>query len=150
MNYKYLLFFITFLCNVSMAQQNITDNSVIIINPVRWGTVVYVKAEKKVKEKLLKEFKLLDENSFESCYLDYDDYENWYCSKNPEMVFQGLGGHGQRRNEIMLCKTNDFFSEYKYFSKEMFIKYNCLISVFDSDSNSYEFHTIKEWFGDDA
>ena len=150
MNYRLLFFLILFLCNRSTAQEEVPDGVVIMINPVRWGTIVYVKSEELTKRKLLNEFKVLNREVFDGCHLENGNYESWYCNKEPAMVFQGLDGYGNKSKEVMLCEENNFFSKYKYFNKEMFIKYNCIVAYLDIESDLYEFYTILEWFGDDA
>ena len=87
MNYRLLFFLILFLCNRSTAQEEVPDGVVIMINPVRWGTIVYVKSEELTKRKLLNEFKVLNREVFDGCHLENGNYESWYCNKG-KLVLQ--------------------------------------------------------------
>ncbi len=149
MKLRLIIFAMFLFSSNSVAQDSSELEGLVMYNPIVWGTIVYIEASGSTKKQLLKIFRVEISKPSHHCSTEYDDYENWYCDKEPELVFRGLDGYGKRRDEAMLCQENKFFSEYKYLNKEMFIQYGCLVASWGPEPDMYEFHTINEWFGDE-
>lgn len=147
MKLKLVSFLLCFYSGNLIAQMETEMEKLVMINPITWGTIVYIEASKSTNIKLLKKFRAEISKPSHRCNSKYDDFENWYCEKEPELVFSALDEYGKTRDEAMLCQTDKSFVEYKYLSKEMFIQNHCLVASWESDKNVYEFHTTSEWFG---
>ena len=149
MKLKLVTFLLCLFSGNSIAQIEAELEDLVMISPIVWGNVVYIEASSSTNRQLLEKFRAEISKSSHHCNSKYDDYENWYCDKEPELVFRALDGYGKKRDEAVLCRRNKFFNEYKYLNKEMFIQYGCLVASWELDKDIYEFHTTSEWFGDE-
>lgn len=147
MKYRFAIVVVVFISTLSVAQEPSKKEGVVLINPITWGTMVYKRAKNSTMNTLIKEFAAVKKQPFHLCNSNYDRYEHWYCDSKPDIAFQAIDGNGELRNEVMLCQTNKFFKEYKYFNKEIFIQYNCLVASWWPEVDAYEFHTVDEWLG---
>ena len=147
MKYRFSIVVVVFISTLSVAQESSNKEEALLINPITWGTMVYKRAKNSTMNTLLMEFAVAKKQPFHLCNLDHDRYEHWYCDSKPDIAFQAIDGNGKLQNEAMLCQTNKFFKEYRYFNKEIFIQYNCLVASWWPEVDAYDFHTIEEWFG---
>ena len=87
---KIITIFLTFfiISSTSYSQDlEINEDEIVLYNPITWGTMVYVKASDTTKKNLLERLAAYEGGKDYICNKKYDDFENWYCEKTPELVF---------------------------------------------------------------
>lgn len=123
MRYSFFLFLCFLLCtNIVKAQSWPQLEDVFLVNPIRWGPMVYVPANISTTKFVLES--ILSPETEITLNCDDGVEFNWFCEGIKPLVFEGLDREGERTGDVFLCDPESVERGHKYYS-EKYLAFNC-------------------------
>jgi len=120
-----ILLLLVALSPVVMGQDALGENEVVMISPITWGPMVYVRADKSLEEFVY--INVFDSESEVTLDCETPDKYLWFCNKTKPVVFQGIDGQGSKTKRVFLCDENSELVIQKYYSEKL-LSYRCGVS----------------------